>query len=73
VVRRAALQHEAAVAVLALDKARLADHIPHPRMAERAALPLAGDKAGAWITFPIFLIIMAEETLGRWLFYRLRQ
>jgi len=38
-----------------------------------AALPLAGDKAGAWITFPIFLIIMVEETLGRWLFYRLRQ
>ena len=38
-----------------------------------AALSIAGDKAGAWLTFPIFLIIMAEETLGRWLFYRLRQ
>jgi len=36
-------------------------------------LSIAGDKAGAWIAFPIFLIIMVEETLGRWLFYRLRQ
>ena len=37
------------------------------------AMLTAVDKAGAWITFPIFLVILAEETIGRCLFYRLRQ
>jgi len=37
------------------------------------AMSIAVDKAGAWITFPIFLVILVEEIMGRWLFYRLRQ
>ena len=37
------------------------------------AMSIAVEKAGAWITFPIFLVILVEEIMGRWLFYRLRQ
>ena len=37
------------------------------------AMSIAVDKAWAWITFPIFLVILVEEIMGRWLFYRLRQ
>ena len=37
------------------------------------AMSIAVEKAGAWIMFPIFLVILVEEIMGRWLFYRLRQ
>jgi len=37
------------------------------------ALSIAVDTAGAWITFPIFLVILVEEILGRWFFYQLRK
>jgi anaerobic dimethyl sulfoxide reductase subunit B (iron-sulfur subunit) len=38
-----------------------------------ATLEFTGDRAGVWIMFLISLVILVEETLGRWLFYRMRQ
>jgi hypothetical protein len=30
------------------------------------------DLAGVWIRIPIFLIVLIEEVLGRWLFYEMK-
>lgn len=38
-----------------------------------AALAWAPDAPGVWIMFPIFLVVLAEEILGRWLFYESRE
>jgi anaerobic dimethyl sulfoxide reductase subunit B len=37
-----------------------------------AVIPVIPLNAGAWSIFPIFLLILIEETLGRWLFYEAR-
>jgi DMSO reductase anchor subunit len=36
-------------------------------------LPVAPEAARMWLSLPIILLIFAEEVLGRWLFYEMRQ
>jgi len=36
-------------------------------------MSLLAERAGAWINVPILLVILAEEVLGRWLFYEARE
>jgi DMSO reductase anchor subunit len=38
-------------------------------MAGAGIMSIAPGQAGAWISLPIFLIVMVEEIIGRWLFY----
>jgi anaerobic dimethyl sulfoxide reductase subunit B (iron-sulfur subunit) len=37
-----------------------------------AIVPVVPLNAGAWSIFPIFLLVLIEETIGRWLFYEAR-
>jgi DMSO reductase iron-sulfur subunit len=36
-------------------------------------LPIAAEPAGMWLSLPVFLLVIIEEVLGRWLFYATRQ
>ena len=60
----------------------LSDRNPAGKMAGRLRLGLIGlaligmaamyflpDSAGRWLVVPIFTIVLAEEAIGRWLFY----
>jgi DMSO reductase anchor subunit len=42
-------------------------------MAGVAIMLFVPEQVGAWSTLPIFLIVLAQEIIGRWLFYEARE